>query len=314
LNWYRLKIKLHHHNTLKYTITWVKFTLHINTYIHVYNIDIDIYLSINIKIINTNSWWQFLNSIFIIKFNQEHYSLVVVVIIEPVSVLIKFDNDDGSEQRTVVTIAANTIEMSKCISSTLAHSEHYRRSDSLPYRLWRAKRNGNRLREGCCGDFWVSLMTSIKDLKIHQRFPIDEDGTQSRPHEIVWERKENNHDRAATTQEEEESDREQNTRCSGNTTSKKKDEERMRERQRQWEKGRGSFSLYRYQTHFSSSLFLLFFIALTLSLSRGALCVFAFFFFHNYFAARRVCYLLPVTAQPRKNNPQVAAQERQQST
>jgi len=91
--------------------------------------------------------------------------------------------------------------------------------------------------------------------------------------------------------EEEESDREQNTRCSGNTTTQKKDGERMKERQRQRQSKRKEEVLFRCTDTkhiFGSSLFLFFFIAL--SLSRGAFCVLRFF--HKCFAAS--CLLFAV--------------------
>jgi hypothetical protein len=58
--------------------------------------------------------------------------LRAAVIIELIGVVIKFDSDDGNEQRTVVATATNTITMSKCISSTPAQSEHKWRSEWSP--------------------------------------------------------------------------------------------------------------------------------------------------------------------------------------
>lgn len=81
----------------------------------------------------------------------------------------------------------------------------------------------------------------------------------------------------------------------------------MRERKRFF------FSLYRYQTHFDSSLFLFFFIALSLSPVRFA------FFFHNYFGASSslfaVCDRTTNKKQPtgwRKNANSAEAKIRQE--
>jgi hypothetical protein len=78
----------------------------------------------------------------------------------------------------------------------------------------------------------------------------------------------------------------------------------MKERQRHSKrKEEVLFSLYRYQTHFGSSFSLIFFIALSLFLSRGGFCV----FFHNYFAAS---YLLFVVCDRTSNKKQATGRRK----